>query len=117
MATKGAKVSKTGDKRKSSAVEDKTPKKSTAKKEGPESTRKLWKSQDASDDSSDDGGFSDEEEDDAAPPSKKVRQESSEEDGAKAPKQFEKEKGTRRQSTLVPCCNCKPILTTTRRDL
>lgn len=95
MATKGAKVSKTGDKRKSSAVEDKMTKKSPAKKEGPESTRKLWKSQDASHDSSDDGGFSDEEDDDVAPPSKKVKQISSEEDEARPAKQFEKEKGTR----------------------
>lgn len=93
MATKAAKASKIGDKRKSSTGVDKTAKKLTAKKEGPESTRKLWKNEDASDDSSDDGDFSDEEEDEPAPPSKKVKQARNEADEPKPAKQFEKEKG------------------------
>lgn len=92
-------------------------KKSPAKKEGPESTRKLWKSNDASDDSSDDGGFSDEEDDDGAPPSKKVKQASDDSDEAKPAKQFEKEKGMR--PTNRPCTAAFPIiiLTMNRRNL
>lgn len=116
MATKSTKITKTGDKRKSSAGENKPAKKLSAKKEGPESTRKLWKSQDASDDSSDDDESSDREDEDVAPPSKKVKQARDEADEAKPAKQFEKEKG---MWSTGPCAaqTCIISLTMSRRDL
>lgn len=81
MAIKGA---KTGDKRKASVSADKAAKKAPAKKalvstnqNGPESTRKMWRNDDASDDSSDDDGDSSDGDDAGAslPATKKVRQE------------------------------------------
>lgn len=73
MAIKGA---KTGDKRKATIAGDKAEKKSVAKKNAPESTRKMWRNDDASDDSSDDDDSSPDGEDAGAalPAKKKVRQ-------------------------------------------
>lgn len=51
MATKS---SKAGDKRKAVEVPEKKVKKSEGRKEGPDSTRKLFRNEDASDDSDDD---------------------------------------------------------------
>lgn len=81
MAIKGA---KTGDKRKATVSADKGIKKAPAKtapastkQNGPESTRKMWRNDDASNDSSDDDGdLSDGDDAGAAlPAKKKVRQE------------------------------------------
>lgn len=85
MATKGA---KTGDKRKATTFSEKGEKKSVkssdkgakkavpvAKQNAPESTRKLWRNEDASDDSSDDDASSDAEDAGAAlHATKKVKQ-------------------------------------------
>lgn len=91
MATKSAKV---GEKRKASGSDVKVTKKFSGKNERPDSTRKLWKNDDAPDDSSDDdNGFSGEEEDGAAPPAKKkVKQvkEDSNQSSSKPAKTFEK---------------------------
>ncbi|KAF3762343.1 hypothetical protein M406DRAFT_63271 [Cryphonectria parasitica EP155] len=72
MATKSAKI---GEKRKASATtEGKPAKKFSGKKEGPESTRKLWRNEDASDDSSDDISVDGEEDvEDVSPPAKKSK--------------------------------------------
>lgn len=51
MATKSAKA---GDKRKAAEAPEKKVKKFEDKKQGPDSTRKLFKNEDASDDGSDD---------------------------------------------------------------
>lgn len=67
MATKSAKA---GDKRKAAEAPDKKVKKFEVKKEGPNSTRKLFKNEDASDDSSDDD-LSDGEDGGAELPAKK----------------------------------------------
>lgn len=92
MATKSVKV---GDKRKAPASDSKATKKfSGGKTERPDSTRKLWKNDDASDDSSDDdNNLSDEEGGGAAlPAKKKVKQvsEDSDKSGARPAKTFEK---------------------------
>lgn len=67
MATKSAKA---GDKRKTAEAPEKKVKKFEVKKEGPHSTRKLFKNEDASDDSSDDN-LSDGEDGGAELPAKK----------------------------------------------
>lgn len=67
MATKSAKA---GDKRKATEVPEKKVKKFEVNKEGPKSTRKLFKNEDASDDSSDDE-LSDAEDGGAELPAKK----------------------------------------------
>lgn len=67
MATKSAKA---GDKRKAAEAPEKKVKKFEVKKEGPNSTRKLFKNEDASDDSSDDD-LSDGEDGGAELPAKK----------------------------------------------
>lgn len=67
MATKSAKA---GDKRKVAEAPEKKVKKFEGKKEGPNSTRKLFKNEDASDDSSDDD-LSDGEDGGAELPAKK----------------------------------------------
>lgn len=67
MATKSAKA---GDKRKATEAPEKKVKKFEEKKEGPKSTRKLFKNEDASDDSSDDD-LSDGEDGGAELPAKK----------------------------------------------
>lgn len=67
MATKSAKA---GDKRKATEVPEKKVKKFEVKKEGPKSTRKLFKDEDASDNSSDDD-LSDGEDGGAELPAKK----------------------------------------------
>lgn len=117
MATKSAKVAKTGDKRKAPTGDDKPSKKFSAKKEssepkkktaakeapakkapakkaGPDSARKLWKNNDTPDDSSDDdddggGAFSEEQDEAEAPPAKKARKPL---EHIEPSKQFEKEK-------------------------
>ncbi|KUI66434.1 Pumilio domain family member 6 [Cytospora mali] len=73
MAIKSA---KTGDKRKATETVDKKQVKAPVKKDGPVSTRKLFKNDDASDDSSDEGDSLSDEEDGGAtlPAKKKVKQ-------------------------------------------
>lgn len=101
MATKSDKGTKTGGKRKASTSHDKIPKKSSTKKEtsapakktsgkkqGPESKRELWTNKDE-EDSSDDGGAFDDEDEVDAPPAKKSRQALEHTDPSK---QFQKEK-------------------------
>lgn len=90
MATKSGKA---GEKRKAFSGSDKPAKRFPDKKEGPQSARKLWKNEDASDDSSDDDSNIDNENADAAPPAKKkvkhINQES-DQSNAKPAKTFEK---------------------------
>lgn len=79
MAIKSA---KTGDKRKATAtetVDKKTAKAPTGKKERLDSTRKLFKDEDASDDSSDDGDSLDDDDAGAALPAKKKVKQAEEE--------------------------------------
>lgn len=97
MATKGAKI---GDKRKASAAEGKPskPVKNTSttpsKKSGPESTRKMWRNEDASDDSSDESSVEEENDEEAhAPAAKKAKPAAKESDNnsaAQPDKKFEK---------------------------
>lgn len=84
MAIKGA---KTGDKRKASAPSDKGVKKPFPKQNGPESTRKMWRNDDAPDDSSDDDDDDDDdmsegEDGGAALPVKKKAKQAKEDDEA-----------------------------------
>lgn len=74
MATKSASI---GEKRKASHSEGKPSRKSSYKKEAPQSARKLWKNDDASDESDDEAASNDgspDGEDDVAPAKKKVKQ-------------------------------------------
>lgn len=71
MATKSAKA---GDKRKAAEAPEKKVKKFEVKKEGPNSTRKLFKNEDASDDSSDDDLSDGEDGGAELPAKKKVKQ-------------------------------------------
>lgn len=91
MATKSIKA---GEKRKATGVAEKTEKKFSAKKNGPESTRKMWRNEDASDDSSDDDGnddiSSDAEDEGAALPAKKKVKQDKEDTDAQSGKKFEK---------------------------
>lgn len=113
MAIKSA---KTGDKRKATETVEKKTVKAPVKKEGPDSTRKLFKNDDASDDDSDDGsGLTDDEDGGASlPAKKKVKQAketvNTEEEGESENKAERSKFGFLRPS----CCS---ILTKASRNL